>query len=234
MDEKNHVKRGKGMKNDLDYIDQTSGESIKKSKNIIIVLCIIIVMLLAIIALQNIKKAPYDERLDELLSDEVEIEKKWLINPKTIPFDLSEAVVFQLEQTYINFSPEMRVRKINDGEQYTFTLKYDMTSDGIKRNEIDIQITQEEYEELVAKQEGNSIQKMRYQLLVDGELVAIDLFEGDLEGLAYMEIEFLNMEEATAFVTPEWVIADVTDDVRYKNGHLARYGIPKLDRRMDR
>ena len=176
MDEKNHVKRGKGMKNDLDYIDQTSGESIKKSKNIIIVLCIIIVMLLAIIALQNIKKAPYDERLDELLSDEVEIEKKWLINPKTIPFDLSEAVVFQLEQTYINFSPEMRVRKINDGEQYTFTLKYDMTSDGIKRNEIDIQITQEEYEELVAKQEGNSIQKMRYQLLVDGELVAIDLF----------------------------------------------------------
>ena len=49
-----------------------------------------------------------------------------------------------------------------------------------------------------------------------------------------MEIEFLNMEEATAFVTPEWVIADVTDDVRYKNGHLARYGIPKLDRRMDR
>ena len=230
MDEKNHVKRGKGMKNDLDYIDQTSGESIKKSKNIIIVLCIIIVMLLAIIALQNIKKAPYDERLDELLSDEVEIEKKWLINPKTIPFDLSEAVVFQLEQTYINFSPEMRVRKINDGEQYTFTLKYDMTSDGIKRNEIDIQITQEEYEELVAKQEGNSIQKMRYQLLVDGELVAIDLFEGDLEGLAYMEIEFLNMEEATAFATPEWVIADVTDDVRYKNGHLARYGIPKLDR----
>lgn len=230
MDEKNHVKRGKGMKNDLDYIDQTSGESIKKSKNIIIVLCIIIVMLLAIIALQNIKKAPYDERLDELLSDEVEIEKKWLINPKTIPFDLSEAVVFQLEQTYINFSPEMRVRKINDGEQYTFTLKYDMTSDGIKRNEIDIQITQEEYEELVAKQEGNSIQKMRYQLLVDGELVAIDLFKGDLEGLAYMEIEFLNMEEATAFATPEWVIADVTDDVRYKNGHLARYGIPKLDR----
>lgn len=230
MDEKNHVKRGKGMKNNLDYINQTSGESIKKSKNIIIVLCIIIVMLLAIIALQNIKKAPYDERLDELLSDEVEIEKKWLINPKTIPFDLSEAVVFQLEQTYINFSPEMRVRKINDGEQYTFTLKYDMTSDGIKRNEIDIQITQEEYEELVAKQEGNSIQKMRYQLLVDGELVAIDLFKGDLEGLAYMEIEFLNMEEATAFETPEWVIADVTDDVRYKNGHLARYGIPKLDR----
>ncbi len=230
MDEKNHVKRGKGMKNNLDYINQTSGESIKKSKNIIIVLCIIIVMLLAIIALQNIKKAPYDERLDELLSDEVEIEKKWLINPKTIPFDLSEAVVFQLEQTYINFSPEMRVRKINDGEQYTFTLKYDMTSDGIKRNEIDIQITQEEYEELVAKQEGNSIQKMRYQLLVDGELVAIDLFKGDLEGLAYMEIEFLNMEEATAFATPEWVIADVTDDVRYKNGHLARYGIPKLDR----
>ena len=47
-----------------------------------------------------------------------------------------------------------------------------------------------------------------------------------MEGLAYLEIEFENQEEALNFETPDWVIKDVTDDVNYKNGYLARYGIP--------
>ena len=29
------------------------------------------------------------------------------------------------------------------------------------------------------------------------------------------------------FESPSWVIEDVTDDIRYKNGYLARYGIPE-------
>ncbi len=41
------------------------------------------------------------------------------------------------------------------------------------------------------------------------------------------KIEFSNKEEANNFKEPSWVIKDVTDDIRYKNGHLARYGIPK-------
>ena len=44
-----------------------------------------------------------------------------------------------------------------------------------------------------------------------------------------MEIEFLSVEESYAYGDPDWVIADVTSDVRYKNGSLARYGIPELD-----
>lgn len=108
-------------------------------------------------------------------------------------------------------------------------MKYDLRDSGIQRDEVALEISEEEYEELVKKQVGNTIHKTRYQLLVEGELVAIDLFEGDLKGIAYMEIEFPNMEEAEAFKTPEWVIADVTDDIRYKNGHLARYGIPELE-----
>ena len=80
---------------------------------------------------------------------------------------------------------------------------------------------------LVKKKEGNTIYKTRDQLLADGEIVAIDIFEGDLSGLAYMEIEFANMDEALAYETPDWVIKDVTDDVNYKNGHLARFGIPQ-------
>jgi len=45
--------------------------------------------------------------------------------------------------------------------------------------------------------------------------------------LAYMEIEFANVNESDLFTSPEWVVEDVTDNINYKNGHLARYGIPK-------
>ena len=42
-----------------------------------------------------------------------------------------------------------------------------------------------------------------------------------------MEIEFPNIKESEEYKEPNWVIKDVTDNINYKNGHLARYGIPK-------
>ena len=79
-----------------------------------------------------------------------------------------------------------------------------------------------------SKIENNDTQlTTRYQFLdEEGYLIAIDIFSGDLEGLAYMEIEFVNPDEAEAYGNPDWVIEDVTDDINYKNGYLARYGIP--------
>ena len=41
-----------------------------------------------------------------------------------------------------------------------------------------------------------------------------------------MEIEFPTLSMAEKYKDPEWVIKDVTTDLLYKNGHLARYGIP--------
>lgn len=76
------------------------------------------------------------------------------------------------------------------------------------------------------EQEGNTINKTRYQLNYNGFVFAIDVFKGDLKGLAYLEIEFPSREIGEAYPTPNWAIKEVTDDIRYKNGHLARYGIP--------
>lgn len=169
----------------------------------------------------------YENKIKELLSDDKEIEKKWLIDKNKIPYNLEKAEKTKIEQTYICFSPEMRVRKLNDGESYTFTIKTNITKDGMTRDETEFAISKIEYNNLVSKKEGNTIYKTRYQFL-DGEyVIAIDIFEGDLEGLAYMEIEFINQDDANSFKTPEWVIKDVTADLNYKNGYLARYGIPK-------
>lgn len=176
---------------------------------------------------EKVYNLQYRNRISELTSDNVEIERKWLIDKNNIKYDLSTAKVYEIEQTYINFSPEIRVRRVNGGKQYSFTLKKNMTDDGLTRDEVDFLITEEEYNSLVKKQEGNTIYKTRYKLMDKDQVVAIDIFSGELEGLAYMEIEFTSEEEANAYITPDWVIKDVTDDIRYKNAYLARYGIPE-------
>ena len=121
----------------------------------------------------------------------------------------------------------MRVRNYNNGESYEFTIKDNLTKDGLVRDEYNLEIDKEKYENLLKKREGVTIHKTRYQFYADGQLIAIDIFHDDLDGLAYMEIEFPSKEESDNFKDPDWVIKDVTDDVNYKNGHLARFGIPK-------
>lgn len=58
-------------------------------------------------------------------------------------------------------------------------------------------------------------------------LFTIDIFKGDLEGLAYYEMEFINEELANSYTPPSWISKEVTSDKRYKNGSLAQFGIPK-------
>lgn len=157
----------------------------------------------------------------------MEIERKWLINPNNIPYNLLNAKKTSIEQTYINFEPEIRVRKINNGEKYILTVKSNLTDSGLKRDEYEIEITKEEYENLVIKKEGTTILKDRYTLTDTGNIIELDIFKENLLGLSYMEIEFNSEETANGFTTPDWVIKDVTNDIRYKNGHLARYGMPK-------
>lgn len=195
--------------------------------NFLVIVLILIIIVTIIIALKNIiYDINYVNKINSIMADTVEIEKKWLIDKDKIPYDLSNSEIIEIEQTYICFLPEIRVRKINNGKEYTFAVKTNITSDGMIRDEIEDFITQEEYNNLMKKQEGNTIYKTRYQFLDGDYLLAVDIFSGELKGLAYLEIEFENQEEADNFQTPNWVIKDVTSDLNYKNGHLARYGIP--------
>ena len=182
--------------------------------------------LIVILIKNTIYDINYANKINSIMADTVEIEKKWIIDKENIPYNLSNSEIIEIEQTYISFSPEIRVRKINGGEEYTFAVKTNMTSDGMIRDEMEYYITEEEYNNLITKKEGNTIYKTRYQFLDGDYLFEIDIFSGELEGLAYLEIEFENQEEANNFEMPSWVIKDVTSDLSYKNGYLARYGIP--------
>ena len=190
-------------------------------KKFVIILGLLLIIAILIIIYLLVINAPMIEDTGE------EIERKWLINEKDIPYNLEEGVKQEIVQTYINFSPEIRVRNINNGEKYILTIKSNMSVDGLTRDEKEYYISEEEYNNLLKKQEGNTIEKTRYQIYDKGNIAEIDIFKGQLKGLAYMEIEFETEEKAKAFQTPSWVIKDVTDEVKYKNGYLARYGIPE-------
>lgn len=192
----------------------------RSNKYIIILSTLLIIAILLIIYLLVINTPMIEDSGEE-------IERKWLINVNDIPYNLEEGIEQKIVQTYINFSPEIRVRNINNGEKYILTVKSNMSVDGLTRDEKEYYISKEEYDNLLKKQEGNTITKTRYQIYDKGNIVEIDIFKNELQGLAYMEIEFETEEKARAFETPSWVIKDVTDDIRYKNGYLARYGIPE-------
>lgn len=202
-------------------------------KIIIVLVVLVIVVEIGVIAIMKAnqngsKSKSYDERIDEVLADDKEIERKWLVDKNNIPYDLTadDVEVYDIRQTYFSFNPEMRVRNYNNGMAYEMTIKDNMSADGLVRDEVNITINKEQYENLIQKQEGNTIHKTRYQLYDDGQVLAFDIFHDSLDGLAYMEIEFASEEESRAYKEPEWVIKDVTDNPNYKNGHLARYGIP--------
>ena len=156
----------------------------------------------------------------------MEIEKKWLVDVEKIPYDLTKVDKYSIEQTYICFDPEIRVRKINNGKKYLMTVKTNLSSDGLIRDEYEIEITETSYNSLIQKREGMTLYKDRYKINDDGMLLEIDIFKNELEGLVLMEIEFESEKEAHNYKEPDWVIRNVTDDVRYKNGHLAKDGIP--------
>lgn len=156
-----------------------------------------------------------------------EIERKWLVKREDIPYKLEKkADVFEITQTYLNYSPEIRVRNVSD-KRYVMAIKTGLTDEqGLTRDERQYDITKEEYEHLLTKQEGNTIHKTRYQIKVDNYTYSFDFFHDQLDGLTYMEIEFPTEEEANNFQAPEWVGKDVTNNKDYKNQSLARNGIP--------
>ena len=158
-----------------------------------------------------------------------EIERKWLFEPKKIPYDLSSLPKKELQQAYVCFSPCIRIRSI-DNEKFYLTVKAKKAEDasGLERHEFEIEITKPEYDYLLKKTEGNIITKTRY-LVKKGDLTEeIDFFHGSLEGICYMEIEFPSVEDAENYPDPEWVKMDVSLIHEYQNTALAQMGRPEI------
>ena len=144
-----------------------------------------------------------------------EIERKFLL--KELP-DLSKLPFDEIEQGYLSFAPEIRIRKKE--EKYFITKK----SEGTKiREEIEISIDHITFEILSSLVQKNLVKKTRYKITLDNGIIAeLDIYHEQLEGLVVVETEFPSNEEAEKFVAPTWFGKDITEDKRYKNKNLAQ------------
>ncbi len=142
----------------------------------------------------------------------MEIERKFLI--KELP-DLSKYDYVDIEQGYLCTHPVVRIRKKND--KYILTYK---GSGLLAHEEIEANLTEDGYNHLVKKIDGNLIVKKRYLIPLEPYTIELDVFSGHMEGLIMAEVEFPTVEEANSFTPPDWFAKEVTDDRRYHNSEM--------------
>ena len=146
----------------------------------------------------------------------VEIERKFKI--KSLPKELDQYKSCTIEQAYVCTAPVIRIRKQDDN--YILTYK---GGGMMARSEYNLPLGKEGYEHMLKKADGNVITKTRYFIPLDNGLTAeLDVFEGMFEGLVFVEVEFESLDQATAFIPPDWFDEDVTNDRRYHNSYLSK------------
>jgi len=83
------------------------------------------------------------------------------------------------------------------------------------------------FEALWQLTEGRRVSKTRHEIpIADGAVAELDVYDGELDGLLTVEIEFGSLEASERFDPPPWVGRELTGDKRYANQSLALEGRP--------
>jgi adenylate cyclase len=153
----------------------------------------------------------------------VEIERKFVVEQP--PQQLEDCRSDHIRQGYLvsgQGDTEVRLRD-RDGER-TLTVKQGR---GRVRAEEEIGVQDDGFERLWPLTEGARLEKRRHAYPLNGDLtVEVDVYEGELEGLIIVEVEFPSEGAAEAFQPPNWFAAEVTDDARFSTQVLATEGRP--------
>lgn len=149
-----------------------------------------------------------------------EIERKFLI--KKLPENLENFKNYEIKQGYISTNPTIRLRQ--QDKKHILTIK---SSGLMKKQEYELELTKEQFEQLWLKIEGNTVEKIRYIIPLNSGLIAeLDVYKGFLSGFMNVEVEFNSTKDAIMFDIPDWFGQEVTQDSRYSNSSLAKFGKP--------
>ena len=152
-----------------------------------------------------------------------EIERKFLVS--NLPENLDSYSKKEIMQGYLAIASdgtEIRLRK--KGKKYYQTVK---TGGGKTRGEFETEITEGQFNTFWQATEGKRVEKTRYEIPHGNNVIELDVYDKNLQGLLSAEVEFKTEAESDKFIIPEWFGSEVTEDSRYKNQNLALYGIPK-------
>lgn len=155
-----------------------------------------------------------------------EIERKFFIElPEQTVLSRCDSVT-EITQTYLIPEEEgfnERVRKRGTGCEWTYTHTRKKHITGIRRIELEDEISEAEYNELLKKADPSKkeIRKTRYCLTYEGQLFEIDVFPF-WNDRAIMEIELRDEAQEIKF-PPDIVIArELTGNKMYTNDALSK------------
>ena len=160
----------------------------------------------------------------------MEIERKFLV--RSVPKYMYRSTESKLiEQYYLNTSPEIRIRSLNESE-FRFTYKSD-TDNPVARQEHEFIISKEDFSKLRNLVMRNpfsygeiKVKKHRYQLnsISTSSDVVLDEFmlKDDKGMLRVLEVEFATTDDANDFVVPQWFLEEVTSNPDYRSINLAK------------
>jgi CYTH domain-containing protein len=144
-----------------------------------------------------------------------ETERKFTVDPEKWSC-VNKPVPQRINQGYLVREAEKTIRIRTKGNKGYLTIKGE--TNGITRDEFEYEIPISEAHELLEKFVEKALYKDRYELMVGDHLWEVDEFRGTLEGLIIAEIELGAEDEA--FIPPDWILQDVSDNPDYYNSNL--------------
>jgi len=144
-----------------------------------------------------------------------EIERKFLVKNKITEI-LKEIQPNYCNQTYLTSDDEKVVRVRIMGKKGYLTIKSKVI--GISRHEFEYEKPLTDAKKMINLFGNQVIEKTRYLIPIKSHTWEVDVFEGINKGLIIAEIELDSEDEY--FDTPDWILKEVTGEVKYYNNKL--------------
>lgn len=147
----------------------------------------------------------------------IEIEHKFLLANNKWRQQISHSVIYQ--QGYLQSDTQSSIRvRVSDTNAW---LNIKSATPGNHRHEFEYVIPLDEAKEILQLLcKKPIIDKTRHFINIGQHTWEIDEFHGDNDGLIIAEIELSELNEE--FNKPDWLGAEVTNDLRYYNNSLAK------------
>lgn len=143
-----------------------------------------------------------------------EIERKFLVDINKLPL-LEDG--YDIKQGYIQTKDITVVRVRVKAEEAFLTIKGENV--GATRLEYEYSIPLEDANEMLEKLCTKPIiDKTRYEIKHMNHIWEIDIFHAHNDGLIVAEVELKDENETVEL--PEWILKEVTNDIRYYNSNL--------------
>ena len=160
-----------------------------------------------------------------------ELERRFLVT--RLPDGITDNRGWRITDRYIP-ATQLRLRRMEPLHQAETIFKLGQKqmvspSDFIRTTITNIYLSADEYA-LLTELEAHEIHKRRYSVPYSNRVLSVDIFEGHLSGLTIAEVSFeTDTEMVEPLGLPSWVGREVSDEIRFTGGALARLTARQAD-----